>query len=192
MKCYCYETETEFVLCVENVDTQYEDNLRAAWFEKHDNRFTKTYSILDKENGIDAKDRETIERNFAQLGPSMFKGQFNWENVLFSLAKKFLDQDIEWYVIGSISEVLLGVDIKPHDIDIVIHTKDFFKVKNAFSDFVVEPFVDNKGTWVVRYFGRLCVDGAIVDIAADEKMNLGNQHQYDQISWNNFDIWIEP
>lgn len=32
-----------------------------------------------------------------------------------------------------------------------------------------------------------------VDIAADEKMNLENhQHQYDKVSWNDYDIFIEP
>jgi nucleoside-triphosphatase THEP1 len=35
------------------------------------------------------------------------------------------------------------------------------------------------------------LDGALVDIAADEKMNLGN-HQYDKVSWNDYDIFIEP
>ena len=36
MRCYTYETETDFVLCVEDVDERYEDNLRAAWFTKAD------------------------------------------------------------------------------------------------------------------------------------------------------------
>lgn len=143
------------------------------------------------DDGVDAYDKELVKRNFARLGQSMFEGVFDWKNVLLLIAQKFLDNGIEWYIIGSTSEAVLGVNIKPHDIDIIVHTKDFYKVKNIFSDYVVEPFVDNKGTWLVRYFGRLCLDGALVDIAADEKMNLGN-HQYDKVSWNDYDIFIEP
>jgi hypothetical protein len=190
MKCYCYETETEFIFCVEDADIIFEDNLQAAWFKKNDKGFIKSYP-KEMDDGVDAYDKELVKRNFARLGQSMFEGVFDWKNVLLLIAQKFLDNGIEWYIIGSTSEAVLGVNIKPHDIDIIVHTKDFYKVKNIFSDYVVEPFVDNKGTWLVRYFGRLCLDGALVDIAADEKMNLGN-HQYDKVSWNDYDIFIEP
>jgi hypothetical protein len=109
------------------------------------------------------------------------------------LAEKFSENGIEWYIIGSVSEAVLGVNVKPHDIDIIVHTKDFYKVKSIFPECVVEPFVDNKGIWLVRYFGRLCLDGALVDIAADDKMNLENhQHQYEKVSWNGCDVFIEP
>ncbi|MHB1000765.1 MAG: nucleotidyltransferase family protein [Armatimonadota bacterium] len=193
MKCYCYKTEAELIFCVEDVETEYEVNLHAAWFTKTDNGFTKIYPMVDKENGVESEDKELIIRNFTRLGQSMFEGVFDWKNVLSLLAKKFRDNEIEWYIIGSISDAVLGVDIKPHDLDIIVHTRDFFKVKRIFSDYVVEPFVDNKGTWLVRYFGRLCLDGAIVDIAADEKMNLENhQHPYTRTSWNGYDVIIEP
>jgi len=193
MKCYCYETETEFVLRVENVDTCFEKSLHAAWFTKTENGFIKSYPMIDKDNGVGAEDKEQIKRNFARLGQAMFEGVFDWKNVLRLLAQKFSDNGIEWYIIGSVSEAVLGVDVAPHDMDIIVHARDFFKVKNLFPDSVVEPFVDNKGTWLARYFGRLCLEGAIVDIAADEKMNLENhQHQYEKVSWNGYTIYIEP
>jgi hypothetical protein len=192
MKCYCYETETEFIFCVEDADMKFEDNLQAAWWKKTDKKFIKAYP-KEMDDGVDAKDKELVKRNFARLGQSMFEGVFDWEKVLLLLAQKFSDNGIEWYIIGSTSEAVLGVNIKPHDIDIIVHTRDFYKVKSIFPDYVVEPFVDNKGTWIVRYFGRICLDGAIVDIAADEGMNLErHQHQYDKVSWNGFDIFIEP
>jgi hypothetical protein len=90
-----------------------------------------------------------------------------------------------------VSEAVLGVDIKPHDIDIVIHERDFFKVKDVFSDFVVEPFVDNKGTWVVRYFGRLCINGVMIDVVADEKRNEEN-YFYESAEWNGYNLKVEP
>jgi hypothetical protein len=191
MKCYCYETETEFVFCVEDADAKLEDNLKAAWFKKTDKGFIKIYNKEMESNGVNAEDKEFVKRNFARLGQSMFEGAFDWKNALLLLAQKFMDNRIEWYIIGSISEAVLGVNIKPHDIDIIVHTKDFFKVKSIFADYVVEPFVDNKGTWLVQYFGRLCLDGAIIDIAADEKMNL-EKYQYDKVSWNGYDVFIEP
>ena len=147
------------------------------------------------ESGVDdawfrkTEDKELIGRNFARLGRSMFEGEFDWKGVLRLLAQRFSENGIEWYIIGSTSEAVLGADVRPHDIDVVVHTRDFYKVKSVFRDCVVEPFVDNKGTWVVRYFGRLCLNGALVDIAADERMNLENhQHQYYNTSWNGYDL----
>jgi len=193
MKCYCYETEDEFILCVEDADINSEYYLQAAWYEKTDKGYIKFYPKEMKDNGVEAEDKELVKRNFARLGNLMFRGGSDWEKALLLFAQKCLDSKIEWYVIGSTSEAVLGVNIKPRDIDIVVHTRDFFKVKSVFSDSVVEPFFDNKGEWLVRYFGRLCLGGVMFDIAADEGMNLENhQHRYDKVTWNGYDIFIEP
>ncbi len=191
MKCYCYETETEFVLCAEDVPLALEDNLRAAWFKQADKRFLKPYDRDMEAAGVTKEDKEAVRRNFARLGQSMFEGVFEWCEVLASIAQRLSDNGIEWYVIGSASEAVLGVSVEPHDLDIIVRPEDFFRVKSLFADCVVEPFVDNKGTWLVRYFGRLCVGGAMVDIAADEKMNP-DRHQYDRVTWNGYEVFIEP
>jgi hypothetical protein len=193
MKCYCYETESDFILCVEEVDERFHDVIQHAWFEKTDNKFLKVYPMKGIDNGVTAEDKELVKNNFARLGQSMFEGMLDcdWKSALLLFAEKCKDIGIEWYIFGSISEAVLGVDITPHDLDIFIHTRDFWKIKSIFSDFVIEPFVDNKGTWLVRYFGRLCLAGALFDICADEKMNVEN-HRYDRASWNNYDVYIEP
>lgn len=194
MKCYCYETETDFCLCVKDVEnTQLENAIQHAWFEKIDNGFIKVYPMKGMDNGVTEEDKEIIIRNFARLGPSMFEGMLNcdWERALLTFTQKCKDNDIEWNVFGSLSEKIIGVDIKPHDIDIFVHTRDFFKVKNIFKSCVVEPFVDNKGEWLVRYFGRLCIDGVLFDIAAEDRLNREN-HKYDKVLWNGYDIYVEP
>ncbi len=193
MKCYCYETETDFVLCVEDAGMDYEEKILHAWYKKTDKRFLKIYPKNIEDGGVCEEDKALIKRNFARLGQSMFEGVFDWQNILLLLAQKFSENGIEWYLFGSTSEALLGVNIKPNDMDIIVHTRDFYKVKSLFSDYVVEPFGDNKGTWIVRYFGRLCLEGALIDIAADDKMNMENhQHQYEKVLWNGFEVFIEP
>lgn len=193
MRCYSKYTGDELLLIVEEVEEEYKQNLRLAWFELTDKGFIKRYPMTDKANGVLKEDIEQVMKNFPLLAPSMFKGIFDWKEVLLFLAQKFSEHQIEWYIIGSISEALLGVDIKPHDLDIIVHTRDFYKVKDVLSDDVIEPFVDNKGSWVVQYFGRLSINGACVDIASDEKMNLDlTTPQYDLVKWNGYDIYIEP
>ncbi len=199
MKCYCYENETEFIFCVEDAEGKIYESLQVDqyWTRIDGNRFIKTYPVddisWDNEWYMNSEYKKAIINNFARLGQSWIEGIFNWKNVLLLLAKIFKEHEIEWYVIGSASEAVLGVDIIPHDIDIAIHTKDFYKVKELTHEYVIEPLVDNKGNWVVRYFGKLCVDGASVDIAADYKLNYeNNREHYEKILWNGYDIYVTP
>ena len=184
MKCFCYETESELILCVENAEKKYKDTIRAAYFQEIDNVFIKTFPK-------DANGKELVEKNFPVLGESMFKNESDWKEALQVFAEKCSCSGVAWYITGSVSEALIGVNINPHDIDIVVHTKDFYRLKNLFSDFVVEPFSDLKDTWVVRFFSRLCINGVMIDIASDESRNFEN-HEYSSVSWNGYEIFAEP
>ena len=198
MKCYCYETETEFIFCVESAEGKIYENLQADryWTKTDDKKFIKIYPMNTGWNDawyLELEYKQAVINNFVRLGQSWIEGIFDWKNVLLFLVEKFTQNGIEWYILGSVSEAVLGVDIKPHDIDIAINTKDFYKVKNLFREYVIEPLGDNKGNWLVRFFGKLCIDGASVDIAADDKLNFeNNQHLYEKVSWNDYDVFITP
>jgi hypothetical protein len=183
MECYCEETKDKFIFYVENAEKEFIENIEHAWFKLENGKYSKEYP-----NNF--KDKEIIKLNFQRLGEEMFKSKGDWKKSLDFMAKRCLENDIEWYITGSISEAILGVNIKPHDIDFIVHERDFYKVKELFINNMVEPFVDNKGTWVVQYFGRLCINGVMVDIAADKKMNSEN-YSYKIIEWKGYSIKIE-
>lgn len=198
MKFHCYETETEFVFCVEGARGRVLDVLAADryWTKVGEAEFIKTYPMDTKWDDawyLDPEYKEAVKANFARLGESWIAGVFDWEGVLSLLARLFVEHDVEWYILGSASEAVLGVDVNPHDLDIAVHTRDFYKVKGLTRDLVVEPLGDNKGGWLVRYFGKLCVDGASVDIAADDKLNIdNNQDLYEKVSWNGYEVYVTP
>lgn len=198
MKCYCYETETEFIYCVENADIKIYENLLADpfWTKTDDNKFIKIYPIdagWDDAWYVNSEYKEAVINNFVRLGRSWLEGVFDWKSVLLLLARLFTENNIEWYILGSASEAVLGVGINPHDIDIAVHTRDFYKVKDLTREYVVEPLGDNKGNWIVRYFGKICIDGASVDIAADDKLNIENNSlQYEKVTWCGYDVFITP
>ncbi len=198
MKCYCYETKTEFVFCVEETEGKIHEKLQADpyWKKADEDKFIKTYPMDTNWNDawyLDVDYKNTIISNFTRLGNSWINGLFDWKNVLLLLADVFEKNKIEWYILGSTSEAVLGVDIIPHDIDIAVHTKDFYKVKELTRDYVIEPFGDNKSNWLVRYFGKLCVDGASVDIAADDKLNYQNNNEhYEKVLWSGYEVFITP
>jgi len=184
MNCYCFENDKEFVFCVENAGAEYEKNIKDAWFEKVGDKYIKTYP-----NTID--DKERLKESFSRLGESMFKGAGDWEKAQGIFAEKCDKENLDWYITGSVSEAVAGVKIEPHDIDIVSHVKDFFRIKEVFYDYLIEPFVDNQDSWVVRYFGRLCIGGVMIDVVADESRNEEN-HQYRSVEWKGYTLKVEP
>jgi len=194
MKCFCVENDAELVFCVVDVPASNADMVRHAWFIEDGEMYTKTYL---KTAGVDHAwyrnrvDVERVKENFARLGAAMFSGRPDWQTAFRILAGRLWDANIEWYAFGSSCEAVRGINIVPNDIDVIVHTRDFYRVKEVFTDEVVEPFVDNKDTWLVRYFGRLCVAGTIVDVVADEKMDNEN-HPYEQVSWAGHAILVEP
>lgn len=198
MKFYCYETEAEFVFCAEGAEGRIFDILNADryWTKIDEGKFIKSYPMdtsWDDAWYLNPEYKEAVINNFTRLGQSWIEGVFDWKNVLSLLARMFKENEIEWYIIGSASEAVLGVDINPHDIDIAVHTRDFYKVKELSREYVIEPLGDNKGNWLVRYFGKLCVDGASVDIAADNKLNIeNNREHYEKVSWNGYEVYITP
>jgi len=190
MKCYGTRTNDELILCIENVESQYESNVLSGWYKKTTTGYCKIFNMTDKDNGVTDEDISLVCDNFSKLGPAMFEGCLDWKKALSIIAEKFAENNIEWYVFGSVSDALRGINIIPHDLDIIVHTKDFFKVKNIFQHCVVEPFMDYKNNWIVRYFGRIALLNSYIDVVAAENLNADN-HTYDKISWNGYTILIE-
>lgn len=197
MKCYCYETDLSFIFCAEDVEsTQLESMIRHKGWKEIDGKFLMPYP---QHMFTSPRDKELMNDNFARFGQAMFKSGlfgFDWEKPLELLSQKFKENEIEWYIVGSVSDTVRGVDVIPGDIDIVIHTRDYDKVKNIcyshYSDSIMSPFTDNRGLFPLRFIGRLFLAGALFEIAADEEWNMENRKPtYEMVSWNGFDLYVD-
>jgi hypothetical protein len=117
--------------------------------------------------------------------PSLLAG-IDWKTPLEMVAQKFNENGIEWYIVGSAGDAVRGVDIKPFDIDIVVHTRDYHKAKEVcyfnYPDSIISPFTgsedispskynDNPMGYFInplKYFGRMFLAGVMIEVAADE------------------------
>jgi hypothetical protein len=134
---------------------------------------------------------------FLQMG--YFK-KVEWEKALLSFINKVKDYDIDWWLTGSCALCIRGISVMPHDVDIMLNSKDIDKIKSIFSDFIVEPIVSSKG-WVVDYFGVLFLN-ARIDLAFDppefvDKPEPSDFGQYamnniELIEWNGHNIKVPP
>lgn len=103
--------------------------------------------------------------------------EVKWEKALLSFINKVKDYDIEWWLTGSCALAVRGISTMPHDVDIMLNSKDIDKIKNIFSDFIVEPIISSKG-WVVDYFGVLFLNTRI-DLAFDPQEFVDNPEPSD-------------
>jgi hypothetical protein len=186
MKCLVNIEGNQIILSVENIETEkLKNTVCAAFFKESNGKYVKTFSK-------DFPEADLIEKNFPRMAETMFTGKgAEWRKALMSFAEVCKQKSIQWYLSGSCCEAVRGMKITPHDIDVHIFTEQFYDVRDAFPEYIMEPFQDLGNSWAVRYFGRLCIEGIQIDVAADEKANLNN-HLYDSIYWNGIQIFLEP
>jgi len=214
MKCYCYETDTAFVFCVEDAENaQLEDIiLQKAWV-KTDGKFLMSFprSVFSNQ-----REKTLISNNFSRLGQAVFESSLSgieWEKPFEMLAQKLNENEIEWYVVGSVCDTLRGINVAPSDIDIVVLTRDYFKAKDVcyhnFPDSLIAPFMENNDpkyfVCPLKYFGRLFLAGAMIEVAADEIWDLESRRPerkiavwrdydhsgYEKIIWRGHNIYVE-
>jgi LPS biosynthesis protein len=186
MKCYTIEENGKMIHCIEDFEEQYRQTIIEAYYVPDGNRLIK---VFDTTAGIE--DMQAINENFLRLCEDMFTSQkADWVKALITFSNICNANNISWGLTGSATDALRGANIIPHDIDIYVHTMDFYRVKQIFLNYLIEPFQDLKGTWVVRYFGRLCICGIMVEIAADVKRNLEN-YDYDEVEWGGKNILMD-
>jgi len=209
MKCHCYETDSEFIFCVEDVgNAQLEEVIKHMAWNKLEGKFVRPYPLSAFSN---QNEKECISDNFSRLGQVMFESSvsgFDWKKSLDLIAQHFLENEIEWFIVGSICDAIRGVNVQPFDIDIIVHTKDFLKVKDicnsAFPEAIIAPF-DTQGTLYLQYFGRMFLAGAMIEIVADERWNPEyrqceksiwrdngyTQPEYVKTVWHGHEIYVE-
>ena len=153
----------------------------------------------------DTKNIEKIKENYLENAEEMFSqlGYFSpipWEKALLEFVKRVEGKGIDWWLTGSCSACLRGVNFKPHDVDIMIDSKDVDKISEIFADHIVEPIIDTNG-WLTKDFGVIFFHSRI-DIASDPQECLDDPEPVDcgpyakrnleEITWNGYKIKVPP
>ena len=214
MKCHCYETDSAVVFCVEYVENaQFEDIIQHKGWKKSNNKFLMSFP---EDVFSNQREKELISNNFDRLGQRVFESSLSgieWEKPLELLAQKFNENGIEWYIVGSVCDTLRGISVMPSDIDIVVHTKDYYKAKDVcyfnFTDSIIAPFMENQDPKyfisALKYFGRMFLFGAMIEVASDEVWDMESRQpehktsvwrsyeysEYEKIVWRGHNIYLE-
>jgi hypothetical protein len=83
-------------------------------------------------------------------------------------------EGLVWALTGSASFILQGMDLTPHDIDLIADERSAYRIGEILSDYVVKPVgSDSAATYIHSHFGRFLVEGVEVDVmGSPRRMNL--------------------
>ncbi|HQO22113.1 MAG TPA: hypothetical protein PLM72_03430 [Spirochaetota bacterium] len=198
MKISFDEIADNIIYRISDYDAKYEDLLELCFYQNDNNTYIKTYPS-------DSKYIEKMTKRYAECAQTMFDqlGYFSivpWQNGLKKFCKIIKDHDIDWWLTGSCAACIRGIELNPHDIDIMINSKHCAQLTELFQDYLIEPITDTKG-WLTKDFGVIFMDVRI-DIASDPSPVLDDPEPVDcgpfamnhleTVNWNGFEIKVPP
>lgn len=151
--------QVKFVLS--EVETVYEDVLRAHYYTKEADGFVKSFPA-------DAEDLDLIQANFrAGIGEMLAQlaglAPVRWEEAVQEISRRLTGAVITWWLTGSCAACLWGAAIDPHDVDVMLDSGDLGRVHRLLRETIIEPVVSCRG-WVTNHFG-VAFHGARIDLA---------------------------
>jgi len=137
------------------------------------------------------------EEMFLQL---VYRKPIPWKEGLQSFLRRADGSGIRWWLTGSCAACIRGIDLSPHDIDIMVNSEDVPRIRNLFEDVTIEPIIDTNG-WLTKDFGAL-FDQCRIDIASDPQACLDEPDPVDcgpyalahleRFMWRGFEIRVPP
>lgn len=90
------------------------------------------------------------------------------------ISERLRGQNIKWVLLGSMSLVLQGVKVTPHDIDILTDKTGAYEINKVFADFKVNPVKYSSTDFQRSHFGEFHINGIKVEVMGDyEEKNKG-------------------
>lgn len=192
------EIESNTRFSVSEFDEKYRNILQMCFYNEENGVYYKDYPS-------DYRYINEVKQNFETFGEEMFNqlGYFSeipWYDALKAFCQRVEGHDIDWWLTGSCASCIRGIKMNPHDVDIMLNSKDVYKIEDLFSENLIEPLV-NTGGWLTKDFGVIFLK-ARIDIATDpveeldypEPVDCGPaaKKRLENITWEGHNIKVPP
>jgi len=116
------------------------------------------------------------------------------------LCVEFEQRGVRWWLVGSGALYVRGLDVKPHDIDVMLDKTETEKIRAMVAPYIVEPFHHVTG-WVVKGFGvvnyRYRIDFAFEPeewVDGQDPVDFGPyaQERVEPVAWHGHQILVPP
>lgn len=141
----------EVIFLINTSNEKYKAVLRKLQYPEMEEGFGRNFS----------KDIPHLRRyfeRFKEIAEEMIKQAVGeipipWEEGLLTFLKLLKPISLHYWVTGSCALALYGVEIVPHDIDLVTDSESALKLGKFLDNYIYEPVTDTKG-WFCKWFGR--------------------------------------
>ena len=192
------EDGNDILYGVSEFSPEYKWVFENACYSLEDGSYTKRFSKDTPNISVIRKNWENYaEEMFAQMG--YFRTP-RWEEALLGFIDRINGHDICWWLTGSCAACVRGVDINPHDVDIILRSEDISTMNQLFADCIVEPIINMKN-WVAANFGVMFMD-ARIDLAFDPEDFVDNPDPVDfgpyamrnleDVNWKGHTVRVPP
>ena len=183
---------------VRDFSSPIEEALKMCFYQKDGDSYIKNFPAstpyMDK---IMAHYEKYAEEMFLQL---VYQRPIPWEKGLLEFLKRIDHSNVDWWLTGSCAACIRGININPHDVDMMVDSQSIGVIIELFKDNIIEPIIDTKG-WVTKDFGVLFMQCRI-DIASDPQSSLDEPEPVDcgpyakskleTVIWNGYKVRIPP
>lgn len=198
MKIITEEFGSKIRFSISNFDKKYREVLEMCFYSESKGVYYKDFSA-------DYPYIQNVRKNFELFAEEMFNqlgyyAEIPWQNALKQFCQKVEGHEIDWWLTGSCAACLRGIALKPHDVDIMVDSKDVNRIEDIFAEDLIEPII-NTGGWLTKDFGVVFLE-ARVDIASDPVESLDipipvdcgptAKRNLETIYWEGFEIRIPP
>lgn len=83
------------------------------------------------------------------------------------ILEKLRNKNINWAIVGSTNLTLQGVDIEPHDIDILTDKEGAFSIGDVLKEYAVKPIQYKESDRFKSYYGLFKIQDVEVEIMGD-------------------------
>ncbi|MHB1493384.1 MAG: nucleotidyltransferase domain-containing protein [Thermoplasmataceae archaeon] len=91
-----------------------------------------------------------------------------------------IPSNVKWAVDGSTSLALQGMDIVPHDIDILTDHNGAYRIQDVFKDAAVKPVSHSSTDRYESDFGVFSINGLKVEVMGNLKVFRNGKWSYEQ------------
>jgi len=198
MKASCTVSGQDVIYRLSDYDPLYEEAFKMCFYEQDAEGYFKRFPLSYRYTDYVIKRFEADARTmFDQL---LYRIPVPWESALEEFCRRVQGSNLSWWLTGSCAACVRGVELNPHDVDIMIDSRHCSLVEDLFSDEIIEPIRDTSG-WVTKDFGVLFLK-ARIDIASDPSALLDNPEPADcgpyalqhleSVLWRGFEIKVPP
>jgi len=152
MKAEVVETDNEIVYRVTGSSESERSILLSSFFSEENEVLTKKFLKSTLMFGHDLSVAAIrFEKHIKEQG-NTDERTYRFEKALDWICRRHKEKSINWWLAGSGALFARGIDVVPHDIDVMTYKSEIDKIVIIVKDDVVEPFHHVSG-WVVRGFG---------------------------------------